>query len=482
MCLRPPCLSRLRSMAVMVLTLWAACSPIFAAQKTPANEVPEEVHGVKIYQLPTRGGQPSPNPAIYRSLSFRDMNFDRLLLALTISLLPVDHAAIVEHIYFQDVKINGVPVHIESFNQEFKLSTKEVVDLPGPLNCEVIFADLDSMQPVRDIVDKDSIKITGESFVEVKLSSIQRLALLAKRVVIPVDLQEEVPLNLFRGNSVLKMTAAKFLDTLANPASAAAISMARDHMDKLRLDAMLGGKVKPALYLLSTEYTVRDPKSKAAERFSQSGSGFLVTADGKLLTAKRVIEPWKFDPQIGFLIEHLHMDLDKSSVKTYAWPAGAQVMGADGQPNYRSALSTADHSLKVLLMAPDEMVEAEYQDPDSEQKANLKLHAEGASDLALLQLAGNNFHPLTLPDASAAPPANPRFVLCSYPFGMNQPKISPRLLGVEVTRQGDALEMEHKADPGESGAPLLDNDGKVMALATSANNCVPIRVAGRLIP
>jgi len=42
--------------------------------------------------------------------------------------------------------------------------------------------------------------------------------------------------------------------------------------------------------------------------------------------------------------------------------------------------------------------------------------------------------------------------------------------------------MEHKADPGESGAPLLDADGKVVALATSANQCISIQVARKLIP
>jgi hypothetical protein len=42
--------------------------------------------------------------------------------------------------------------------------------------------------------------------------------------------------------------------------------------------------------------------------------------------------------------------------------------------------------------------------------------------------------------------------------------------------------MEHKSDPGESGAPLLDADGKVVAIATSVNECIPIQVARKLIP
>jgi hypothetical protein len=464
----------------MLCTLSA---PLLAQQTEPTAQMPEAIRGAKIYQLPTKGGQPAPNPGVYKSLSFRDINFDRLLLGLSVSIRPVDRAAMVERMYFQNVAVNGIPVHIETFDQEFKLSNKESVDLPAPLQCTIIFADLDSMQPVRDLVDKDKIQITGQSFIEVKLNSLEKLALRAKQVVIPVTLNEQVPLNFFQDNPLLFHVAAEtILATLSNPTSAAAINMAKEHLAKMHLDETVGGKVKPALYLLYTEYRVHDPKSTASEQFSQSGTGFLVSPDGKLLTTKRVIAPWKFDPQVDFLIEHQHLELDKDSVKTYAWPAGAQVTSADGQPNFQSALSAEKQSLKILQTPPDEMVQQDYQDPDSGEKATLQLHAEGLSDLAVLQLTGTGFQPLPFPDPAASPVANPKLVLCSYPFGMSQPQIAPRLLSVAVTLDGSTLKMEHKADPGESGAPLLDADGKVVALATSANQCIPVQVARKLIP
>ena len=446
------------------------------------SQLPEEVRGVKVYQLPTKGGQPAPNPAVYKSLSFRDINFDRLLLGLSVSIKPVDRAAMVEHMYFQDVRVNGIPVHIDSFNQEFRLSTKEAVDLPGQLDCSILFADLESMKPVREMVDKDTIQITGRSFVEVKLSSLEKLALRAKRVVIPVDFHEQVPLNFFQGSPLLKATADSILDTLATPTSAAAISMAKEHLAKMHQDQVLGRNVSPALFLLYTLFTVRDPKSNVSEQFSQSGTGFLVSSDGKLLTTKRVIEPWKFDPQVDFLIEQRHLELARKSVRIYAWPVGAQVLGPDGQPNLTSALSTEKESLRILRLPRDEMVEQDYQDQDSGEKATLHVHAEGPLDLALLQITRTGFHPLPFADPADSPGANRRLVLCSYPFGTSQPQTIPRLLNVEVAVQGDIMKMEHQADPGESGAPLLDSDGKVVALATSVDLCIPIEAARKLIP
>jgi len=455
---------------------------VFAAQTEPAGQIPDAIRGAKIYQLPTKGGQPAPNPGIYKSLSFQDINFDRLLLNLFVSIKPVDRPATVERLYFQDVQINGIPVHIETFDREFKLSRKEAVDVPGPLKCAIVFSDLGSMQPLRDMVDKDSILITGQSYVEVKLNSLEKLALRAKQVVIPVNLKEQVPLNLFQGNPVLRMTADTVLDTLANPTSAAALAMAKEHLAKLRLEELLGGKVKSALYLLYTQYTVRDPKSKASEQFSQSGTGFLVSADGKLLTTKRVITPWKFDPQVEFLIEHQHLQLDQSSIKTYAWAAGALLTAADGQPNFPSALSTETQSLKVLQTAPDEIIQQDYQDPDTEEKAALHLHAEGLSDVALLQLSGTAFQPLDFAERAASSAADATLVLCSYPLGINQSQVAPRLLSVLVNPQASILTMEHKADPGDPGAPLLNADGKVVAMAGSENQCIPIQVARKLLP
>ena len=43
----------------MLCTLSA---PVLAQQTEPTGQMPEAIRGAKIYQLPTKGGQPAPNP------------------------------------------------------------------------------------------------------------------------------------------------------------------------------------------------------------------------------------------------------------------------------------------------------------------------------------------------------------------------------------------------------------------------------------
>ena len=468
--------------ALVVMALSSVAAPARGQNASTPDQLPDEFRGVKVYKLPTKGSQPQPNLGIYRTLSYESINLERLKLALSLSIRAVDHPATVEHIYFQDVRANGIPVHIETFNQAFKLSNKDPVDVPGPLECAIVFSDLDSLLPVRDMVDKDMVVITGQSFVEVKLNTLESIAAMAKHVVVPVPLNEKVPLNLFQDKPFLHATAVGILDTLVNPTSAAAIAMAKQHLDKLRQAETLGAKVKPALYLILTQYQVRDPKTSVAEQFSLSGTGFVVSADGKLLTSKRVIEPWKFDPDVAFLLESKHMKLDKDSVKIFAWPAGAFMLGSNGQPNMTSALSTDLKSVKLLRTASDDMIQQDYPDPDSGQKVSLHIHSQGLADVALLQLSGPSFQPLTLPASKAVLPAESSLVLCSYPFGISQPQLTPRLQSVQVSMLGNLMKMDHPVDPGESGAPLLNAAGQVVALATSETQDIPIQVAQKLIP
>ncbi len=477
----------MRRFFLLVLILISSVGGLSAAQSTqadtPAAQLPAELRGAKIYRLDkvNKPGQPAENPVVYKNLTYEDINLERLVLNLHLSLKPVDRNATIRRIYFQDIRVNNVPVNVETFDQEFKLSKKEVTDLPAPLKCSMVFSELDSLKPVQEIVEKDSIQITGRSFIEVKLNAAQKLFVGGKPVVIPVALNEEVPLNLFSGNLLLQMAATKILDALTDPSSTAALTLTKDHLTRLAEDRTLAASARPALYLVYCEYTLINPKTQAVEKFTQSGTGFLVGDGGKLLTAKRVVQPWKSDPQIAFLMSHYGLEIDPKSYHLYAWPAGATIHSPDGAFDFQAALSDGKSTLKLLKTAPDRMQKQDYQDPDTGERDSVNLDEGAENDLALLQLTGTNLKPLALADPAFKDTEETQKALFGFPFGINQTYAEPRAVRVPVKLGDSIVTMARSLNPGEAGAPLLTPEGKVAAVAVGLNQCVPVQAVRKLV-
>ncbi|MGD0696559.1 MAG: serine protease [Terriglobia bacterium] len=481
MSITPRCRFLPTVLAIILVLGLVAFSAASQKDNPASDQLPPELRGAKVYHLPdkTEPGKPAEDPAIYKSISYADINYDRLLLNLFVAIKPVDRAATVRKIYFQDVRVGGIPVHLDTFDKEFKVSKKDPVDLPAPLRCSIVFTDLESLAPLKQLVDERQIRITGQSFIEVKLSSLEKLAVGGKQVVLPVQLNQQIPMQ-FLPDSPFMLTAAKqLIDTISNPTTSAAIALAKEHLAKLTQEHTLSMLAQSSLYLIYCEYALQNPKTHATEKFVQSGTGFVVSADGKLLTAKRVLQPWKFDPQVAFLMKTQHLELVDKSYKLAAWPAGAQVVSPDGGFNFQAARSSDQQTLKVLKTAPDQMTKQNYQDPDSDAAAVLDLHAEGANDLAVLQISGAGFQPLALADSPATAGGQPA-ALVSFPYGLSQPLAVPKLTFVKAPT-GTEISLDQPLNAGESGAPLMGPEGKVVALAGDAHECITAEALRRVI-
>ncbi|MGH8247481.1 MAG: S1 family peptidase, partial [Gammaproteobacteria bacterium] len=303
----------------------------------------------------------------------------------------------------------------------------------------------------------------------------------SRRLVLPVMLDDDVPLEMFSGSPLLQRAATKILDSLSDPSAQAAISLARTRLQKIAEDRAVASLRNSPVYLLHTEFALRDPKTRRAEKFSQSGTGFLIDAEGKVLTAKRVIEPWKFDPSLALLIARHHLKLDPGSVRICAWAARASVLSSEGEPDCANALSTAKRTLQVVKKAPDRMEKREFMDPDTGERATVPVHVAGENDLAILKVAGENTPPLALADPGLQPGADVKTALVGYPFGLSRRQAVPQPVLVKVARIGALYRLKRRIEPGEAGAPLVTLDGKVLAIAGGADECIPIDAARPLV-
>ena len=151
----------------------------------------------------------------------------------------------------------------------------------------------------------------------------------------------------------------------------------------------------------------------------------------------------------------------------------------DGGLDFQGAASSEQGTLKLLKTAPDRVQKMDYQDPDSGERATLELEAEGENDLASLQMAGSNLTPLGFADSNSQ--TSEAETLFGFPFGLNQSGVDPKASDVRVTAENSAMTLDRSVNPGESGAPLLNAEGKVLAVASGANHCVPIQAARKLL-
>src|ERR1035438_7793282 len=85
-----PYLSRPGFNAFLFLILSAIAAPVSAQDANSTDQLPQDFRGIKVYKLPTKGGQPQPNFGIYKKLSYESINFERLQLTVGLTIRAGD--------------------------------------------------------------------------------------------------------------------------------------------------------------------------------------------------------------------------------------------------------------------------------------------------------------------------------------------------------------------------------------------------------
>ena len=97
---------------------WAFPRSPLQNSKEP-GELPSDLRGVKVYHLPEKSSDKTKGDlAVVRSAAYQEINLDHLALNLLVRMNPVDRPASVVKIYFQDLRANGLPIHVEPYGGE----------------------------------------------------------------------------------------------------------------------------------------------------------------------------------------------------------------------------------------------------------------------------------------------------------------------------------------------------------------------------
>jgi len=209
------------------------------------------------------------------------------------------------------------------------------------------------------------------------------------------------------------------------------------------------------------------------------GSGFFVSSDGRVVTAKQVVEPWKFDPAILHYMKLSGVNSNQVQREIYLWKKDARVNQA-GQPNLSSALSTTSGSLSIVKLAGDEMENQSYQPEDGGAKESIRVHRSASeNNLALLQVRGGGVSPVRL--ESANPEKGTSVASFGYPVGVEQPVAKPEIFRAGLASGGSQMSLDKATAPGFLGAALLNSGGNVVGMIVDQQYVVPVTAIQKLI-
>jgi S1-C subfamily serine protease len=287
----------------------------------------------------------------------------------------------------------------------------------------------------------------------------------------------------------------------------AALGEVRKQMEALRTElrertsleekfARMQKDVEGAVFFIATELTVSEavfpgPDGLPSNTMWGTGTGFMADREGRMVTCKHVVEPWKF-PQMAALLAKAKVRI--TGCRLEAYPAGYRFTASSA----RSAgvlYSTDNGKLKVVGAAPDdlrrttEMVLGEAVECEAESNYE--------NDVAILQIQGSNLKPLRLATDEEMSQLSQKklwpVMVAGFPLGLkifDNGEVATSMTLGNIRRFGKFVYHSAPTCVGNSGGPLIDEEGRVLGIVSfvvsgdsvqNLNACVPITHANRLL-
>ena len=365
----------------------------------------------------------------------------RLLLTLT---LVADHDATVSQIGFFGLRVNGLPVYSDGAAGPLRLQSGQPAGLGAPLPVDVYYRDLDTLEPLRQLLRDGVARVEGAVVLQAKLNPLEKLLLASGTVRVEARFQNQVPVAVpgpawLRPASLASLETADRLWKAAAAGGRAALAWTSSRRRQLLQT------YAPALLRVRTEFTLGDGHG-GTQAYACSGAGVRLDAR-TFLVPKQTLQPWKFDPGLAVAIAHDHWRPLPGAYNVTVWMAQAPA----GQPGW----SEARGEISLLRFAP-EVTTSAFVPHGSGRPVRVKLEdAAAVGNAALMQWA-------VAPAGDAAPRSSTALPAAGAElasFRLGDPGTPPQLIFLTAAGGADRLTLPQPLDASAWGAPLIAADG-----------------------
>ena len=249
-----------------------------------------------------------------------DMSHIRMAVDLTIT---PGRSAVLENFKLASLRLNGLPLFAEELDQPITLVKGQPIALPS-IYVSAAFRELTTVEPLRSMIEKQSVHIQGQIVADLRLNFMEKLAMHTQHPRLSIALAEDVPVT--AGASPLQRQAALSVLSLLELGMQGSLVL-RKNIPALESPWMRDVESMAAANLvhLKSSYTLSEQGASYPVVFDQLGFRL---AQGPVIATAEMQAPWEYDPEFQGSIKSGEAKLLKGSLDIQMTP----VAGSSDSP------------------------------------------------------------------------------------------------------------------------------------------------------
>jgi hypothetical protein len=387
---------------------------------------------------------PSVGDFQVKEVNVAEIDTAHVKLVMDLNLIP-SQSATLENLRLCSLHLNGLPVFALPLNQQIVIQKGVSTALP-PVYITVLFRDLHTTEPLRRMIDNQSVRIEGEVVADLRLTMMERLALHTQHPSVEIALNQDVPVTL-GGTATERNMALTILGMIDTGFKAKSIVDKYIPSRKPQWIRDLEAIGQANLFAVESSYTLK--QAHASYPVTSVQLGFRINPS-QVVTTAEANAPWKYDAEFLEAVQSRADKLVKNSLEVQLLPMG------QGDPRRFSA---KDFTVDVRG-TPEENTLISANGKHGKMKV---MQRASPASMALLTLHAPPASPsmTAAPAPVAAQDAWEHVAVFRLRMDAKTKKPSVEVLQLGARREGQGIRLSVPVDAAVFGSPIVTPDGVI---------------------